>query len=133
MSDSNAGARGAGARRRAPLRHATLSAAIWACCFFCGSSQAQQETLYTPSYRDADIRMVAEQMQRVIGRPIVLDPRAPARLTILSNAPMTADAFYRTFLAALEVHGFVARQSGDTIMIVPIDTPESQSIQENRE
>jgi general secretion pathway protein D len=32
---------------------------------------------------------------------------------------MTADAFYRTFLASLEVHGFVALESGDTIQIVP--------------
>ena len=32
---------------------------------------------------------------------------------------MTADGFYRTFLASLEVHGFVALESGNTIQIVP--------------
>jgi general secretion pathway protein D len=96
-------------------------------------SAAQQESLYTVSYRDADIRMVVEQVQQVIGRPIIIDPRVRAQLTILSNAPMTADAFYQTFLAALEVHGFVARESGNTIMIVPIDSTQSQSNRENRE
>jgi type II secretory pathway component GspD/PulD (secretin) len=132
VNDSNAGARGAGAWRRARLRHVALSLGIWA-AFVCGPSQAQQEYLYSASYRDADIRLVAEQVQRAIGRPIVMDPRVRAQVTILSNAPMTADAFYETFLAALEVHGFVARESGNTILIVPAQTTQSQSIQENRE
>ena len=132
MKHSKASSRGADARQRAPLRHAALLAVVWGCV---GGShlQAQQEYLYTASYRDADVRTVAEQVQQVIGRPIILDPRLLARVTILSNAPMTADAFYRTFVAALEVHGFTARESGNAIMIVPIDTTQPQRIQENRE
>jgi type II secretory pathway component GspD/PulD (secretin) len=114
----------AGAWLRAPLRHAALSVAIWA-CIVCAPAQTQLETLVTANYRDADIRTVAEQVQQIIGRPIVLDRRVQGRVTILSNAPMTPDAFYRTFVAALEVHGFVPRQSGDAILIVPL--------QENRE
>ena len=119
MSHSNAGARGAGARRRAPLRHAALCAAAWACFGGGAQAQPQQPVLYTANYREADIRMVVEQVQQVIGRPIIIDPRVRAQLTILSNAPMTADAFYRTFLAALEVHGFIPLESGNNIMIVP--------------
>jgi general secretion pathway protein D len=119
VNDPDAGARSrAGAWRCASLRHAALSIAIWA-CFVAGPSQAQQEILYTANYRDADIRMVTEQVQQVIGRPIIIDPRVRAQLTILSNAPMTADAFYRTYLAALEVHGFIPLESGNNIMIVP--------------
>jgi general secretion pathway protein D len=118
VNDSNGGERGAGAWLRAPLRRAAVYAAIWA-CFVGDQSQAQQEVLYTANYRDADIRMVTEQVQQVIGRPIIIDPRVRAQLTILSNAPMTAEAFYRTYLAALEVHGFIPLESGNTIMIVP--------------
>jgi general secretion pathway protein D len=119
VSHSNVRTRGrTGAWRRAPLRHAALSIALFA-CFVGSSSQAQQEILYTANYRDADIRMVTEQVQQVIGRPIIIDPRVRAQLTILSNAPMTADAFYRTYLAALEVHGFIPLESGNNIMIVP--------------
>jgi len=103
--------------RFAPLRHVALYAAIWAC--FAGGSSAQQEVLYTANYREADIRMVVEQVQAVIGRPIIIDPRVRAQLTVLSNAPMNAEAFYQTFLAALEVHGFIPLESGNTIMIVP--------------
>jgi hypothetical protein len=57
----------------------------------------------------------------------------PAKLTILTNAPLTAEELYRTFVAALEVHGFVPRESGNTIMIVPNDATQSQRLQENRE
>jgi general secretion pathway protein D len=119
VNHSKARARGrSGAWRRAPLRHAAWCAAIWACVAG-GVVQAQQELLYTANYREADIRMVVEQVQQVIGRPIIIDPRVRAQLTVLSNAPMPADAFYQTFLAALEVHGFIPLESGDTIMIVP--------------
>ncbi len=73
----------------------------------------------TPNYREADIRVVADQVQQVIGRPIIIDPRVRAQVTVLSNAPMSPDGFYRLFLSTLEVHGFVALDSGDAIQIVP--------------
>jgi general secretion pathway protein D len=73
----------------------------------------------TPNYREADIRVVADQVQQVIGRPIIVDPRVRAQVTVLSNAPMSPDAFYKLFQSALEVHGFVALDSGSAIEIVP--------------
>jgi general secretion pathway protein D len=73
----------------------------------------------TPNYREADIRVVADQVQQVIGRPIIIDPRVRAQVTVLSNAPMSPAAFYQLFLSTLEVHGFVALDSGDAIQIVP--------------
>ncbi len=120
MKSSKAGPSG---RRRAwhssPMRRAALCVAILASVAG-GVSQGQpQQPMYTANYREADIRMVIEQVQAVIGRPIIIDPRVRAQVTVLSNAPMTADAFYRTFLASLEVHGFVALDSGSAIQIVP--------------
>ncbi len=101
-----------------PRRGAALCAAILACL---GGSvgQAQQGPQLTVNYREADIRMVTEQVQAVIGRPIIIDPRVRAQVTVLSNEPMSPDAFYRTFLSMLEVHGFVALDSGNAIQIVP--------------
>jgi general secretion pathway protein D len=82
-------------------------------------ARAQAQAQVTANYREADIRMVAEQVQQVIGRPIIVDPRVRAQVTVLSNGPMSEDAFYRLFLSALEVHGFVALDSGNAIQIVP--------------
>ena len=100
--------------RPALLRYAALCTAVLACL---GGNDAQAQV--TANYREADIRMVAEQVQQVIGRPIIIDPRVRAQVTVLSNGPMSEDAFYRLFLSALEVHGFVALDSGNAIQIVP--------------
>ena len=102
---------------RPALRRAALCAAIVAS--FAAPSSRAQETLYTANYREADIRMVADQVQQVIRRNIIIDPRVRAQVTVLSSDPMTADAFYQLFLSTLEVHGFVALDSGDAIQIVP--------------
>ena len=103
-----------------PVCMVLLAAALWA-----GSASAQppraplQGPQLTPNYREADIRVVADQVQQVIGRPIIIDPRVRAQVTVLSNAPMSPDAFYKLFQSALEVHGFVALDSGSAIEIVP--------------
>jgi general secretion pathway protein D len=82
-------------------------------------AQPDQGPQLTANYRESDIRVVADQVQQVIGRPIIIDPRVRAQVTVLSNAPMSPAAFYQLFLATLEVHGFVALDSGDAIQIVP--------------
>ena len=101
---------------------ALLGTALWAS----SSAQAQpqpqrppQGPQLTPNYRDADIRVVADQVQQVIGRTIIVDPRVRAQVTVLANAPMTPDAFYKLFESVLNVHGFVALDSGSAIEIVP--------------
>jgi general secretion pathway protein D len=86
---------------------------------FAAAQPQQGGPVLTPNYREADIRVVADQVQQVIGRPIIIDPRVRAQVTVLSDRPMTPDAFYRLFLATLEVHGYVALDAGDAIQIVP--------------
>ncbi|HJR70990.1 MAG TPA: type II secretion system secretin GspD [Gammaproteobacteria bacterium] len=96
-----------------------LFAAVVACFVGVRVAAQPQGPQLTPNYRDADIRMVADQVQQVIGRPIIIDPRVRAQVTVLSNAPMSPDAFYRLFLSTLEVHGYQALDSGGAIQIVP--------------
>jgi general secretion pathway protein D len=100
-------------------RNALPFAALLAIGCSLSSSGRAQQTLLTPNYREADIRAVAEEVQAVIGRPIVLDPRVRAQVTVINSGPMTPDQFYRLFLATLEVNNFIALESGDAITIVP--------------
>jgi general secretion pathway protein D len=86
-----------------------------------GPAFSPNSLLITPNYRDADIRAVAEQLAQVLGRPIVIDPRVRAQVTVLSNAPMSPDAFYGLFLSVLKVRGLVALESSDAIRVVPED------------
>jgi general secretion pathway protein D len=110
---------GRGPRTTSALQRLLLCTAIAGLLAGAPIQAQQQGPQLTPNYRDADIRMVAEQVQQVIGRTIIVDPRVRAQVTVLSNAPMSPDAFYRLFLSTLEVHGFAALDSGGAIQIVP--------------
>ncbi len=85
----------------------TLPAAAWA-----------QGTI-TPNYKDADLAQIIEAVSAVTGKNFIVDPRVKAQVTMLSSTPMTPNAFYEAFLSILQVHGFVAVPSGDTIKIIP--------------
>jgi len=86
---------------------------------FAGSALAQQQATITPNYKDADIRQIVEAVGEVTGKNFILDPRVNAKVTMLSSSPMSADAFYETFLSILEVHGYVTIESGDVIKVIP--------------
>jgi general secretion pathway protein D len=83
------------------------------------AAAAQQSPQITPNYKDADLGQVIEAVSQVTGKNFIVDPRVRAQVTMLSNTPMNADAFYEAFLAILQVHGFVAVPSGSVIKILP--------------
>ena len=80
---------------------------------------AQQSQQITPNYKDADLGQVIEAVSQVTGKNFIVDPRVRAQVTMLSNTPMNAGAFYEAFLAILQVHGFVAVPAGSVIKILP--------------
>ncbi|MEJ2297602.1 MAG: type II secretion system secretin GspD, partial [Woeseiaceae bacterium] len=69
--------------------------------------------------KDADIRQVVEAVSAVTGKNFILDPRVTGRVTLLSPTPLGPDALYEAFLSILQVHGYVAIDSGDIIKIIP--------------
>ena len=83
------------------------------------AAQGQQQTTITPAFRDADLTQIIEAVSQITGKTFIVDPRVRAQVTILSSTPMSPDAFYETFLSILQVHGFVAVPSGNSIKIIP--------------
>ncbi|MDF3020589.1 MAG: hypothetical protein K0Q92_1892 [Steroidobacteraceae bacterium] len=73
----------------------------------------------TPHFKDAEIGQVIEAVAAATGKTIIPDIRVRAQVTMLSNTPMTPSQFYEAFLALLQVHSFVAVESGGIIRIVP--------------
>jgi general secretion pathway protein D len=82
-------------------------------------AHAQSQGMITPNYKDADLAQIIEAVSAVTGKNFIVDPRVKAQVTMLSSTPMTPAAFYEAFLSILQVHGFVAVPSGDTIKILP--------------
>ncbi len=78
-----------------------------------------QQPAATLNWKDADIRQVVEAVAAVTGKNFILDPRVTGRVTLLSPTPLGPDALYQAFLSILQVHGYVAIESGDLIKIIP--------------
>jgi general secretion pathway protein D len=83
-----------------------------------GGAWAQQPAA-TLNWNDADIRQVVEAVSEVTGKNFILDPRVSGRVTLLSRTPLGPDALYEAFLSILQVHGYVAIESGDIVKIIP--------------
>ncbi|MET0533141.1 MAG: secretin N-terminal domain-containing protein [Steroidobacter sp.] len=82
------------------------------------TAQAAQATI-TPAFRDAELTEIIDAVATITGKTFIIDPRVRAQVTIRSSTAMSPEAFYQVFLSILQVHGFVAVQSGDVIKIVP--------------
>ena len=86
----------------------TAAALVWA-----------QQPAATINWKDADIRQVVEAVSAVTGKNVILDPRVTGRVTLLSPTPLGPDELYEAFLSILQVHGYVAIESGNLVKVVP--------------
>jgi general secretion pathway protein D len=82
-------------------------------------ASAQQSGRITPNFKDADITQITEAVAAATGKNFIVDPRVRAQVTMISSTPMSPAAFYEAYLAILQVHGFIAVQSGEIIKILP--------------
>jgi general secretion pathway protein D len=78
-----------------------------------------QDSGITLNWKDADIRIVVEAVSEATGKNFILDPRVTGKVNLLSSEPMSQDAFYEAFLSILQVHGYIAVESGNLIKILP--------------
>jgi len=86
---------------------------------FATMAWTQQQPSSTLNWKDADIRKVVEAVAAVTGKNFIIDPRVTGKVTLLSATPLSPDALYEAFLSILQVHGYVAVESGDLIKIIP--------------
>jgi general secretion pathway protein D len=69
--------------------------------------------------RDADIRSLVQWVSDVTGKSLIVHKDVQGKVTVLSAEPVTPEQAYQVFLAALDVNGFAAVESGGAIKIVP--------------
>ena len=83
------------------------------------SASIAQDAGITLNWKDADIRIVVEAVSEATGKNFILDPRVTGKVNLLSAEPMSKEAFYEAFLSILQVHGYVAVDTGNLIKILP--------------
>jgi general secretion pathway protein D len=74
---------------------------------------------FVMNLRDADLRVLAEQVSEITGRTLVLDPNVTGTVTVISSAPLDKDEVWELFQSVLGVQGFAALPSGNLWRIVP--------------
>ena len=71
--------------------------------------------------RDADISVLAEQVSKITGRTLVMDPNLSGAVSVVSAEKLDKDGVWALFQSILKVRGFVAVQSGTVWQVVPED------------
>ena len=79
--------------------------------------QATQDVII--NMRGADIKDVAEQVSRITGRTLVLDPQVQGQVNVVSAEPLSRNGVWELFLSVLRTSGFAAVRSGSVWRIVP--------------
>lgn len=69
--------------------------------------------------RGVEISDVAEQISRITGRTLILDPAVKGMVNVTSAEPLSIDGVWDLFQSVLRVHGFAAVRSGRAWRIIP--------------
>ena len=69
--------------------------------------------------RGADIKDVAEQVSRITGRTLVLDPQVQGQVNVVSAEPLSRNGVWELFLSVLRTSGYAAVRSGNVWRVVP--------------
>ncbi|OLF71068.1 type II secretion system protein GspD [Maricaulis sp. W15] len=79
--------------------------------------QAQDSVV---NFNQAEIQAVIDDVSAVTGYTFIVDPNVRGRVTITSQAPLTADQYFQVFLSTMRVHGYtVVPTASGAYQIVP--------------
>jgi general secretion pathway protein D len=73
----------------------------------------------TLNLNNVDIRTLIETVALLTRKHFIIDPRVQGQVTVVSNTPVADHEIYEVFLAVLDVHGFIAAPTGNSIKIMP--------------
>lgn len=73
----------------------------------------------TLNFVGADLQGVVRALARFTGRNFVVDPRVKGQLTLVSEAPVSADTAYSMLLSALRMQGFAVVDVDGVSRVVP--------------
>ncbi|WCT72882.1 type II secretion system secretin GspD [Sphingomonas naphthae] len=73
----------------------------------------------TVNMRGVEIADVAEQISRITGRTLILDPGVKGQVTVTSAEPLSVNGVWELFQSVLRVHGFAAVKSGRAWRVIP--------------
>ncbi|MBB5697552.1 type II secretion system secretin GspD [Sphingomonas yantingensis] len=100
------------------LRRTTLACALAATALSPLAAQQPPGDIVV-NMRGIEIADVADQISRLTGRTLILDPAVKGVVTVTSAQPLSADGVWELFQSVLRANGFAALRSGRAWRIVP--------------
>jgi general secretion pathway protein D len=83
------------------------------------SVRAQDAGTFVINLRDADIRVLAEQVADITGRTLILDQTVTGTVTVISTEGMDTDGVWELFQSVLSAQGYAALPAGNLWRVVP--------------
>ena len=83
----------------------TISQAMCVALIATASPAAAQ---YALNFRDADIRAVVQDAARITGRTFIVDQRVQAKISVVTDRPLSRSEYFEVFLSTLRANGLVA-------------------------
>lgn len=80
---------------------------------------AWAEQTWTVNFRDTELEELVRFVAQATGKTIVVDPKTKGRVQVISSQPLNKDQLYDLFLSILDVNGFAAVDTGDSVKIIP--------------
>ena len=84
-----------------------------------GAQDAGQADDVVINMRGVEIADVADQVSRITGRTLILDPAVKGPVTVTSATPLSPAGVWELFLSVLRANGFAAVRSGRAWRVVP--------------
>lgn len=111
--------------KRGSMRYGLIlaAAALLAGPVLDGPVLAQQ----TVNLRDADVRAYIQDVARATGRTFIIDPRVEGKVNVVSEAPLSREAYFELFLSTLRANGLVVvPAAGGSFRVAPAENAATQ-------
>lgn len=102
-----------------PIRNAAFALALTALVAQPVLAQENEAADIVVNMRGVEIADVADQISRLAGRTLILDPAVKGTVTVTSATPLSTGGVWELFQSVLRANGFAAVRSGRAWRIVP--------------
>jgi general secretion pathway protein D len=81
----------------------------------------------TVNLRNADVRAYIQDVARATGRTFIIDPRVEGKVNVVSEVPLSREAYFELFLSTLRANGLVVvPASGGAFRVAPAENAATQ-------
>lgn len=102
-----------------PIRNIALTVALASMVVQPALAQQSEAADIVVNMRGVEIADVADQISRLTGRTLILDPAVKGTVTVTSAQPLSPNGVWELFQSVLRANGFAAVRSGRAWRVVP--------------